>query len=135
MNALASMPDAFFVSNKTRKRKRSGSAADASGQSKKFAGKKGREPSSSSKQPTKKAKRNDEELDSDRTDDEGNIDDLDLRQSDGEEGSADEDENETPAEKRLRLAKLYLESVKEGLGACHALSPSNFLTSCSRGRV
>ncbi|KAL1760755.1 WD40-repeat-containing domain protein [Schizophyllum commune] len=109
------MPDAFFVSNKTRKRKRSGSAADASGKSKKFAGKKGREPSSSSKQPTNKAKRNDEELDSDRTDDEGNIDDLDLRQSDGEERSADEDENETPAEKRLRLAKLYLESVKEGL--------------------
>uniref|UniRef100_D8Q8P0 Uncharacterized protein n=1 Tax=Schizophyllum commune (strain H4-8 / FGSC 9210) TaxID=578458 RepID=D8Q8P0_SCHCM len=65
------MPDAFFVSNKTRKRKRSGSVPDASGKSKK--------------------------------------------QSDGEERSASEDESETPAEKKLRLAKLYLESVKEGL--------------------
>lgn len=31
--------------------------------------------------------------------------------------SGEEDEEETPAEKRLRLAKLYLESVKDGLGA------------------
>ncbi|TRM66987.1 WD40-repeat-containing domain protein [Schizophyllum amplum] len=110
------MPDAFFVNNKTRKRKRTASAADPSGKSKKSA-KKGREPTSSGgrQQTGKKGKRNDEELDSDRTDDEGNIDDLDLRQSEGEEGSADEDENETPAEKRLRLAKLYLDSIKEGL--------------------
>jgi len=35
--------------------------------------------------------------------------DLDAYESDEEE------EDETPAEKRLRLAKLYLESVKQGL--------------------
>ena len=61
----------------------------------------------------------DEELDSDRTDDDGNIDDLDLRADDIPESSGDEDTVETPAQKRLRLAKLYLEGVKEDLGACH----------------
>ena len=69
-----------------------------------------------------KSKRRDEELESDATqdDDVGGIDDLNLRVSDEDPGaSADEDELETPAEKRLRLAKLYLESVKEGLGAFH----------------
>lgn len=34
-----------------------------------------------------------------------------------ESGEDGEDEGETPAEKRLRLARLYLESVKDGLGA------------------
>ncbi|KAL1743643.1 WD40-repeat-containing domain protein [Schizophyllum fasciatum] len=105
------MPDAFFVSNKTRKRKRTGSVADTAGKNKRSS----KKAPAARQQPSKKTKRNDEELDSDRTDNEGNIDDLDLRHSDGEEASADEDENETPAEKRLRLAKLYLESVKEGL--------------------
>lgn len=47
----------------------------------------------------------------------GNIDDMDLRDPGIDEGiSGDEDENETPAQKRLRLAKLYLQSVKEDLG-------------------
>jgi len=67
----------------------------------------------------KTGKKVDEELDSDQTNEEGGgIDDLDLRhESDlGLEGSGDEDEDETPAEKRLRLAQLYLDSVKEGLG-------------------
>lgn len=59
----------------------------------------------------------DEELNSDRTDSEdGGIDDIDLRADVQPETSGDEDEDETPAEKRLRLAKLYLESVKDGLG-------------------
>ncbi len=58
----------------------------------------------------------DEEL-SDQTDDDGNIDDMDLRADEVELDSGEEDENETPAEKRLRLAQLYLESVKVGLGA------------------
>ncbi|TEB26796.1 WD40 repeat-like protein [Coprinellus micaceus] len=47
--------------------------------------------------------------------DEGDIDDMDLRADEEEEQSGDEYENETPAEKRLRLAKLYLESVKGSL--------------------
>ena len=51
----------------------------------------------------------------------GGIGDLDLRHGldSGLEGSGDEDEGETPAEKRLRLARLYLDSVKQGLGTSH----------------
>lgn len=58
----------------------------------------------------------DEEL-SDKTDDhEGGIDDLDLKPvKDDEPMSELEDDDETPAEKRLRLAHLYLDSVKESL--------------------
>lgn len=125
------MPDSFFASNKTKKRKRSvGSADSKPGSAKKFfrASKSSSKPSSSSRGLTGNANTNgttkrrhaDEELDSDRTDDDeaGGIDDLDLRADDEPEGSGDEDVVETPAEKRLRLAKMYLESVKEGLGAC-----------------
>ncbi|TFY80355.1 hypothetical protein EWM64_g3654 [Hericium alpestre] len=42
--------------------------------------------------------------------------DMDLRTEEVDANeSGEEDEDETPAEKRLRLAKLYLDSVKEGL--------------------
>ena len=60
----------------------------------------------------------DEEL-SDQTDEgEGDIDDMDLRADVNldDHVSGEEDEDETPAEKRLRLAKLHLENVKTGLG-------------------
>ncbi|KAH8112385.1 WD40 repeat-like protein [Phellopilus nigrolimitatus] len=110
------MPDAFFVSNKTRKRKRSG-AKEASTSKKPVIGK-GR-PVPGAKPKPNGSRRRDEELESDATqdDDVGGIDDLDLRASDTDPGvSGEEDELETPAEKRLRLAKVYLESVKEGLG-------------------
>jgi ribosomal RNA-processing protein 9 len=45
----------------------------------------------------------------------GAVDDMDLRQSSPSVNSADEDEyvDETPAEKRLRLAKLYLQGVED----------------------
>ena len=114
------MPDSFFVSNKTRKRKRSTreSAPGSSSQARVVNGK-GR-PSAKGKSKGKvPLKRNDEELESDATQesDAGGIDDLELRASDEDPGaSGDEDELETPAEKRLRLAKLYLQSVKEDLG-------------------
>lgn len=119
------MPDAFFTSSKPRKRKRSDDGP-AGPSTKKFARKEGAggKPGSQRKKnaPTTAAKKRpaDEELDSDRTDDEGgDIDDLDLTADvDVDPGaSGSEDDEETPAEKRLRLAKLYLESVKEGLGA------------------
>ncbi len=43
-------------------------------------------------------------------------DDIDLRASDVDANeSGEEDEAETPAQKRLRLAKLYLDSVKESV--------------------
>lgn len=120
------MPDAFFQSNKTRKRKRSASAADGPSTSKKPGraaaasgkGGRGKKPGA----PPAKAKRSrDEELsDASNNEDGGtDIDDMDLRAPDVDPNayeSAEEDEDETPAEKRLRLAKLYLEGVKEGLG-------------------
>lgn len=116
------MPDSFFVSQKTRKRKRptrqpSSSSQDAT---KKTLGKSlGKGGSVRQKPAQTKSKQRDEELDSDDTQDGGGvIDDLDLRGSDGDPNeSGEEDEMETPAEKRLRLAKIYLESVKESLGA------------------
>ena len=43
---------------------------------------------------------------------------MDLRATEFDPNeSGEEDEDETPAEKRLRLAKLYLETVKDDLGA------------------
>ena len=67
---------------------------------------------------TRRKKKVDEELDSDQTNEDGGIDDMDLRHDlhARPEDSGQEDEDETPAEKRLRLAQLYLDSVKEGLG-------------------
>ena len=67
----------------------------------------------------KNRRRKDDELDSAGSDDDvgGNIDDLDLKESDvDEKAEGDENENETAAEKRLRLAKLYLDSVREDIG-------------------
>ncbi|THH29233.1 hypothetical protein EUX98_g4954 [Antrodiella citrinella] len=112
------MPDPFFASNKSRKRKRT--IPTEQGPSKKVD-----RQSNGKKQPFKKsaaqpakAKR-DEEL-SDQTSDDGaeGVEDMDLRAPDVDPDtyeSGEEDDDETPAEKRLRLAKLYLESVKSGL--------------------
>ncbi|KAG6876504.1 hypothetical protein C0993_002673, partial [Termitomyces sp. T159_Od127] len=117
------MPDAFFTSSKPRKRKRVDSGAKGnSGSATKFS-RKGQpqglaKHGSSRVNGVQKKKRRvaDEEL-SDHTDEgEGGIDDMDLRADKEDVGaSGDEDDEETPAEKRLRLAKLYLESVKESL--------------------
>ncbi|KAF8874848.1 WD40-repeat-containing domain protein [Infundibulicybe gibba] len=105
----------FFVSSKQRKRKRIDSNADG-GAPKKIARKgpparEGRKTGAGKNingAKKLKGKAVDEELESDGDGDGGvDVDDMDLR--------ADEDEDETPAEKRLRLAKLYLESVKDGL--------------------
>jgi len=113
------MPDAFFASTKARKRKRSTTTTDApSSASKRRPHAKPSADSGAKKALRTKKPRRDEEL-SDKTDDEGmDIDDMDLKgDRDEQEPSDDEYENETPAEKRLRLAKLYLESVKNTLGA------------------
>ncbi|THH03256.1 hypothetical protein EW145_g6405 [Phellinidium pouzarii] len=108
------MPDAFFVSQKTRKRKRTTGGKEASSSKRQVNGKGRPVPNAKSRS----SRRRDEELESDATQDEdgGGIDDLELRASDSDpNASADEDELETPAEKRLRLAKIYLESVKDDL--------------------
>ncbi|KAG6809128.1 hypothetical protein H0H92_001458 [Tricholoma furcatifolium] len=117
------MPDAFFSSSKPRKRKRADSGTKgSSGSTTKFSRKGSSQASVKNGQARvngaqKQRKRAaDEEL-SDQTDEgEGGVEDMDLRAGlDDEAPSGEEDDEETPAEKRLRLAKLYLESVKEGL--------------------
>jgi ribosomal RNA-processing protein 9 len=123
------MPDSFFTSSKPRKRKRSDAgpigpsklARKASGKHDFGKGKKstsGSRPNGLTKTTTSKKRKADEELESDQTDeDEGGIDDMDLRaESDEEVASGDDDPDETPAEKRLRLAQLYLDSVKQDMG-------------------
>jgi len=117
------MPDPFFSAPKHKKRKRTDSNATTDPR-KKFARKPtvprdGKKPGSGNVNGPLRGKKGwaDEEL-SDQTDEgEGGVDDMDLRAEEVDIGaSGDEDENETPAEKRLRLAQLYLESVKVGLG-------------------
>jgi len=47
---------------------------------------------------------------------------MDLRAPSVSDGPSDEEDvDETPAEKRLRLAKLYLDSVKNDMGLGAAL--------------
>ncbi|KAF5348899.1 hypothetical protein D9756_009857 [Leucocoprinus leucothites] len=105
------MPDSFFASSKTRKRKRSQPTPSRQNGTK-FKSK----PSKPSKKP-----RLDEELSEHSGDDNddnewGGIQDMDLRAEEPDpNASDDEDIDETPAEKRLRLAQLYLDSVKESL--------------------
>ena len=118
------MPDAFFASTKSRKRKRPTSSRDAgpstSSKTKTKRPTTGGHKKAPTSQPTRK-RTADEEL-SDETHDDGGdgegIDDMDLRAPDVDPDayeSAEEDEDESPAQKRLRLAKLYLDSVKQGL--------------------
>ncbi|KAI0640423.1 WD40-repeat-containing domain protein [Trametes meyenii] len=116
------MPDSFFATTKNRKRKRSTTKDDGPSTSRKVArGVKGRE--GRARKPnvlTKKKNTGDEELSDETKDDDEreDIDDMDLRAPDVDPNayeSGEEDEDETPAEKRLRLAKIYLESVKQGL--------------------
>ena len=115
------MPDSFFTSSKPRKRKRTESFGHAGtpGKSKKIARKVTTSQEGKKVNGVHKRKsRVDEEL-SDQTDEgDGGVDDMDLRVNlDGDPGaSGEEDENETPAEKRLRLAQLYLNSVKVDIG-------------------
>lgn len=120
------MPDVFFSAPKNRKRKRTDSAGPrktartSTSTFKTSSSFKSGRPQSNTKSKGKSKGPRDEELESDATDgaEGGGVDDMDLRADavDPNE-SGEEDEEETPAEKRLRLAKLYLESVKDGLGA------------------
>lgn len=119
-SAAESMPDSFFTSSKSRKRKRTDASAKRRVAPANAAQKKGRR------------KAADEEL-SDHTDDDHGIDDLDLRAGRDDElaASGEEDDSETPAQKRLRLAKLYLESVKDDLGLTRFFFLSKSDSRCS----
>ncbi|KAF8309679.1 WD40 repeat-like protein [Clavulina sp. PMI_390] len=112
--------DAFF--SKPNKRKRASSSGNRSGPVKKSLKRAGtKTPKQAAASTSARSRKRDEELDSQHSaseDDMGaNIDDLDLRESDiDENASGEEDESETAAQKRLRLAKLYLQSVQDELG-------------------
>ncbi|EMD37163.1 hypothetical protein CERSUDRAFT_115074 [Gelatoporia subvermispora B] len=112
------MPDSFFATNKNRKRKRSATQERAPSSSK--PAKAARVQKGKQKAVAPARKRNDEELsDETHSDDAGGIDEMDLRAPDVDPDayeSGEEDETETPAQKRLRLARLYLEGVKQDLG-------------------
>ncbi|KAH7908232.1 WD40 repeat-like protein [Hygrophoropsis aurantiaca] len=121
------MPDPFFAQSKKRKRptgdagntraRESGIRKNTSHHS--FNSNPRAKAALNSQSKGKSKQKRDEELDSDHTDDEvgaGGIDDLELRADPIDPGlSGDEDEEETPAQKRLRLAQIYLEGVREGI--------------------
>ena len=114
-------PEAQVSAPQTRKRKRDGAASSGPKKSarRNDGARSGPSTNKGSSKPSnaKRARVDDEELGSEGGSDGGDIDDLDLRADEVDENeSGEEDEDETPAEKRLRLARLYLESVKEGLG-------------------
>ncbi|CAE6499273.1 unnamed protein product [Rhizoctonia solani] len=98
------MPDAFFSSGKSKPQKRKRDVSST-------------KPSSSKPANGRvKRSRRDEELSDSGESDAGNIDDMDLRADDIDPGeSDDEDTMETPAEKRLRLAKIVLEERRQEL--------------------
>ena len=114
------MPDRFFTTG-SKKRKRASSSASISTLRKKPATTDGKprskKPSSGIQQPKKRIARDEELSDATEGDrDLGGVDDMDLRASDEDPNqSGSENENETPAEKRLRLAQMYLEGVKTSL--------------------
>ncbi|KAL0065847.1 pre-rRNA processing protein [Marasmius tenuissimus] len=113
------MPDSFFTSQKSRKRKRPGPSGSKQSNRGEPSAKRRPKTHVTSGPSTSKRKRQDEELESDQTNDEdGGVDDMDLRADTEDEHaeSDEEDADETPAEKRLRLAQLYLQGVKEDMG-------------------
>ncbi|KAJ3864630.1 WD40-repeat-containing domain protein [Lentinula novae-zelandiae] len=105
------MPDSFFTSGKPRKRKRVETSPAGAISDKKIR----HTPNPKGKKP--KSKRLDEDLDSDQTSGLGDDDDLRAPLDLEDEVEGDDDPDETPAEKRLRLAHLYLDGVKEDLAA------------------
>ncbi|KAI0252838.1 WD40 repeat-like protein [Lactifluus subvellereus] len=107
------MPDSFFAA-KTRKRKRV-TVKDSRPSSSRKVLKTSNGHVSAKVKVKGKSRAADEDLHSDGSGS-GALDDLDLRADEVDPNeSGEEDAGETPAEKRLRLAKLYLESVKESL--------------------
>ena len=108
------MPDSFFQSDKKRKRPR---------------------PSASSSQPrrtskpgkTSRPQQRDEDLGSESDAGGEDVDALEFRAGREEHVLSDDeivDQNETAAEKRVRLAKGYLAKVRTELEACGSLDSS-----------
>ena len=105
------MPDSFFQSDKKRKRSKPGGGGGG--------GRAG--PSSRPKPKASRRQERDEELESDAEGEGANVDldSMDFRAGRGDEDiHSDEeliDENETAAEKRVRMAKGYLAKVRKEL--------------------
>ena len=121
------MPDSFFAT-KSRKRKRV-SRKDTGPSSSKKVLKTSNGPHISANGKGK-ARTADEDLHSDGSESVA-LEDMDLRADEVDPNeSGEEDAGETPAEKRLRLAKLYLQSVREDLGASlpHLFTAPDVLT-------
>lgn len=117
------MPDAFFSKSNATKRKRPSTAANPT---KKNATARPAPSSASSKSKTKR----DEELSDDGGEDVG-LDDMDLRR-DTRGGESDDEERvrsqrETAGEKRLRMAREYLEGIEKEQGQ-YACSVSGLST-------
>lgn len=108
--------DAFF--QKSNKRKRTGGAPSKPPRSGNKSGPKKFSKAHSGSKSTPKPLMRKGNKESDDESDGIDLDDMDLREDvvDDKE-SGDENENETAAAKRLRLAKIYLDSVREELGA------------------
>ncbi|KAF7730158.1 hypothetical protein EC973_002766 [Apophysomyces ossiformis] len=100
------MQDSFFATS--RKRKRTGSAP-----ANKAAGASGRKARGGKPARKEANNRSDESADEDDFEGAGTIDDMNLVESEPE--SSEEEIEETAAEKRVRLAKAYLENIEEGL--------------------
>ncbi|KAG8717388.1 pre-rRNA processing protein [Ceratobasidium sp. 394] len=99
------MPDAFFSSGKSKVRKRKRDVSLS-------------KPSTSKPAANGRVKRSrrDEELSDSDAGEVGGIEDMELRADDIDPGeSGDEDVGETPAEKRLRLARMVLEDRRKEL--------------------
>ncbi|KAI9308931.1 WD40-repeat-containing domain protein [Cunninghamella echinulata] len=96
------MKDAFFTSTTTKKRKRSNTATNRSTNA----------INNKSKPQKKKQESDDNESSADEMGP-GNIDDMNLEESELE--SSEEEIEETAAEKRVRLAKAYLEKIENDI--------------------
>lgn len=111
------MPDSFFVSDK--KRKRPARAGPSSGRPSRGTGSNSRSGSTSRPKQNSRSQR-DEDVSSESEAGGGDVDDMDFRAGRGEVAQSDDeliDQNETAAEKRVRLAKGYLNKVREEMEA------------------
>jgi ribosomal RNA-processing protein 9 len=113
--------DPFFVTQKSKKRKTI-TFEDVSSNGKRTKTQTGRNKFQSGRK-SEKLDQEEEKFSSEDDIGPGGIDDMDFNKDSDKEESSD-DNRETPAEKRRRLAKQYIESVKEKLGKkCESKSP------------
>ena len=126
---FADMPDAFFASEKKRKRPSRDGASSSRGRG----GSRGSRGSRGNSRAAPSRRQHDSDV-SEGESDAGafDLDTVDFRQGRNETAQSDDDvidEHETAAEKRVRLAKGYLAKVRSELAAGQLTIPS-MLDSC-----